>query len=239
MKKAAKAPVLWVTEAMRYFPAVYRIAYLQTLTVRAARLAAQQAFLCFAARKGEGDTLAEKERLIRLTLFCGREQCLREKFRSEDPLTQELLLSSPEDEAAFLAVKKLSKTKRIILYLYYCEDYTAAETAAVLRRGKGFVSRSLRRAQAAQKAELGEQDWKTLLPKVFAAIQPEEFVQAELSAQLAQGKQRRSPVVSGAAFGVACGRGVHYRPAVGKQTRTGSGEFGGSVTGGKPQKRRH
>lgn len=76
-----------------------------------------------------------------------------------------------------------------------------AEIAALLRRSEGAVSRTLQKVQVALKAELGEQDWKTLLQGMFAAIQPEESLRAEVETALAQGKTGRSPAVKYAAAG--------------------------------------
>ncbi|NLJ31662.1 MAG: hypothetical protein GX424_08700 [Clostridiales bacterium] len=192
--------LLWIAGIMQRISAAYRLAFLYTLRARSARAAAGRAILSLAAEKPGRSETEQKDRLFRLALAFAREQKLRALFRGEEREARPFF--APEQEAAFAAVAKLSKTNRIILYLYYEEDYDMARIAGLLHRRERHVAAALKKSLAALNAEPGGRDWESLLPILFRAVQPEEALRAEIGEQLAQGKRRRGPAVQYAAAGV-------------------------------------
>ena len=64
----------------------------------------------------------------------------------------------PEDRGLFETVMGLPEKYRVVLHLYYFEDYSVKETAALLSVTEGSVKTRLSRARAMLK-EILREDW--------------------------------------------------------------------------------
>ncbi len=70
----------------------------------------------------------------------------------------ELPFEAPEDKGLFEAVMRLPDKYRVVIHLYYFEDYAVSEIAAILRRSEGTVKSQLNRGRMLLKNMLKE-DW--------------------------------------------------------------------------------
>lgn len=187
--------------ASRLTGMVYRIAYLQTGSVYDAQLAAKQAFARYRTEKRGTGQQEQRDRLARLTLRCGREQMLRSLFRGADPLRQEALFQAPESEAMFRTVQKMTTTQRIILYLYYKEDYKLEALAVLLRRAERAVGKALQKAEESLSHLFGQEEWNPLLLQMFEEIPMAGSLQDEIETQMVQGGGRKKITAKYAVFG--------------------------------------
>ncbi len=80
----------------------------------------------------------------------------RNKVPWEDYMN-ELAFEAPEDSRLFEAVMKLPDQYRVVIHLYYYEDYSVREIAEILRRREGTVKSQLSRARALLKSMLMEE----------------------------------------------------------------------------------
>ncbi len=80
----------------------------------------------------------------------------RNKVPWEDYMN-ELTFEVPEDSRLFEAVMHLPDKYRIVIHLYYYEEYSVREIAAILRCREGTVKSQLSRARALLKSTLMEE----------------------------------------------------------------------------------
>ena len=69
----------------------------------------------------------------------------------------ELPFEEPEDSRLFEAVMRLPDKYRIVVHLFYYEDYTIAEIAQILKRREGTVKSQLNRGRKLLKTMLMEE----------------------------------------------------------------------------------
>ena len=69
----------------------------------------------------------------------------------------ELPFEEPEDNRLFEAVMRLPDKYRIVVHLFYYEDYTIAEIAQILKRREGTVKSQLNRGRKLLKTMLMEE----------------------------------------------------------------------------------
>ena len=69
----------------------------------------------------------------------------------------ELTFEAPEDSRLFEAVMRLPDKYRIVIHLFYYEDYTIAEIAQILKRREGTVKSQLNRGRKLLKTMLMEE----------------------------------------------------------------------------------
>lgn len=71
---------------------------------------------------------------------------------------EELEFVQPEDKSLFQAVMELPEKYRLVIHLFYYEEYSIAEIAALLRSTQGTVKAQLSRGRKLLKSMLTE-DW--------------------------------------------------------------------------------
>ena len=69
-----------------------------------------------------------------------------------------LEFSQPEDRALFESVMKLPRKYRIVIHLFYYEEYAIGEISQILRCSPGTVKSQLSRGRKLLKSKLTE-DW--------------------------------------------------------------------------------
>lgn len=69
----------------------------------------------------------------------------------------ELEFEAPDDRGLFETVMHLPKKYRIVVHLYYYEEYTVEEISGILNTPAGTVKSQLSRARALLKKELMEE----------------------------------------------------------------------------------
>lgn len=88
--------------------------------------------------------------LLRVTVNQCRKVSVSSWFRKSMPLedyVESLKYEDPEESALFFAVMGLPKKYRIVVHLYYYEDYSTAEIAELLKINESTVRTRLRRAR--------------------------------------------------------------------------------------------
>jgi len=76
--------------------------------------------------------------------------------RALEDYADSLAFEMPEDRELFDAVMRLHEKYRIVIHLFYYEDYSIREIAEVLGTGEGTVKSRLSRARKQLKAQLTE-----------------------------------------------------------------------------------
>ena len=80
----------------------------------------------------------------------------KRKTSSLEELTQEPVFTTPEKSSLYDAVKELPQKNRLIVYLYYFEDYSVKEVAQIMELSESAVQNRLFRAREKLKEILKE-----------------------------------------------------------------------------------
>ncbi len=144
-----KLPVEYLAE--RYYNALYRIAFQVTKSREDAEDVAQDTFMIYYKTNKQ----FEDEEHIRAWLFriaINRAKNIVSSFwhrnrESFDEYRQELVFEQDEDSELFDAVMKLPKKYRIVIHLYYFEDYSIKEISQIISSKEGTVKSRLSRAR--------------------------------------------------------------------------------------------
>ena len=135
----------------RYYYALYRIAFQVTKSREDAEDVAQDAFMIYYKTNKQ----FEDEEHIRAWLFrvtINRAKNIVGSFwhRNRESFydyRRELVFERDEDSDLFDAVMKLPKKYRIVIHLYYFEDYSVKEISEILCTKEGTVKSQLSRAR--------------------------------------------------------------------------------------------
>lgn len=140
----------------RYSDMVYRLALARTKKKEDAEDVFQEVFLRL--MKEEKPFFGEehlKAWLIRVTINCSRKIFCSSWFRKTVPLDEKIPVEWSEQSETLDAVLSLPKTDRTIIYLYYKEDYSLKEIAAILHMNESTVRSRLSRARTKLREKLG------------------------------------------------------------------------------------
>ena len=150
--------------ARRFAPSVYRLAYARTGHRADAEDVMQTVLLRLFEQKAEFESEDHmKHWLLRVSVNESRKMLRSFWRRTAVPLEEWHELTAPEDrERAELmgAVMALEPKYRLVIYLYYYEGLSVAETAAALRANPSTVQTWLLRARARLRKELSEEEEK-------------------------------------------------------------------------------
>lgn len=107
----------------------------------------------------------EKAWIIRTTINTCKDHLRSAFFRRTVALEEAATMAAPQipDSAILDAVKTLPENYRISIYLYYYEEYSAAEIAAILRKSEATIHQYLSRGRRKLRAYLTDQQ-KEVLP---------------------------------------------------------------------------
>lgn len=145
-----------------YADAVYRLAYARTGSREDAEDVTQETFLRL-VRTGPRFRDGEHCRawLLRVAMNCAADLHRSAWRRHTRPLEEaEQLAAVPEETAGGVmeAVLALPERYRAVVHLYYYEELSAAEIAAILGKREGTVNTRLCRARAMLRAKLEEEE---------------------------------------------------------------------------------
>lgn len=145
-----------------YADAVYRLAYARTGSREDAEDVTQETFLRL-VRTGPRFRDGEHCRawLLRVAMNCAADLHRSAWRRHTRPLEEaEHLTISPEEpgNGVMEAVLALPERYRTVVHLYYYEELSAAEIAAILGKREGTVNTRLCRARAMLRAKLEEEE---------------------------------------------------------------------------------
>ena len=151
-----KLPVEELVE--RYYYSLYRIAFQITKSREDAEDVAQDAFMIyFKTNKQFEDEEHIRAWLFRVTINCAKNivsSFWHRNRESFDEFRLELVFEQDEDSVLFDAVMKLPKKYRIVIHLYYFEDYSIRNISEILRSKEGTVKSQLSRARKMIEATL-------------------------------------------------------------------------------------
>lgn len=144
-----------------YAPRLFRVAYAVCQNREDAEDAAQDAILRYCANQKEFESQEHiKAWLIRVTV--NRAKDIRSSFwrRNRTDWQEELSALSFEQEAdgrLFEAVMALEEKYRVVIHMYYYEEYDIAQICRILRCPQGTVKSRLSRGRTLLKATLKEE----------------------------------------------------------------------------------
>ena len=135
----------------RFAGMVYRLAYAKTGSRSDADDVFQEVFLRYVRKRPmwESDDHA-KAWFLRVTVNCANSLLASPFRRRSVPLLEESAVPPPRPEAGAdlaRAVSRLPRAYREVVHLFYYEDYSCAQIAAVLHRREATVRMQLTRAR--------------------------------------------------------------------------------------------
>ena len=136
--------------ARQYGPAVYRLAFARTGSRADAEDVMQEVFVRLLKAKPDfADREHAKAWLLRVAANCANDLFRAPWRRREEPLSEMLSApEGPEPGGVVEAVLALPPKYRTVVHLYYYEDLSVAEIAAILGKSEGAVKSRLFRARA-------------------------------------------------------------------------------------------
>ena len=145
-----------------YGDMVYRLAYAQTRSRHDADDIFQEVFLQTVRKRPVFDSEEhEKAWLLRVAINRAKDVSgafWRRNRVSWESYMDELEFVQPEDRSLFEAVMRLPEKYRIVIHLFYYEDYSVEEISAVLHRRSGTVKSQLSRGRKLLKSMLTEDE---------------------------------------------------------------------------------
>ena len=136
--------------ARQYGPAVFRLAYARTGSRADAEDVMQEVFVrLLKARPDFADREHARAWLLRVAANCANDWFRAPWRRREEPLSPALPApdDGPEEGGLVEAVLALPAKYRVVVHLYYYEDMSVAEIAALLGKSQGGIKSRLFRAR--------------------------------------------------------------------------------------------
>ncbi len=146
----------------RYAGAVYRVAFHSCKNQADAEDVVQNVFLKLCREKKEFESEEHLRRwLLRVAVNESKKLVCSAWFRKSVPLEEfagTLDFEAPEESELFLAVMALPKKYRVAVYLFYYEDYTVRDVAAMCGLKESTVQTRLQRAREKLKETLAQKN---------------------------------------------------------------------------------
>lgn len=141
----------------RYKDTVFKIAYTYCKNRNDAEDVFQEVFLRYFKKQPVFDSLEyEKAWFIRVTINCCKKLLLSSWFKKTLPLEDNLTFQTPEESNLFYAVMELPLKYRIVVHLFYYEDYKIRDIAGITSQKETTVATQLQRARHLLKNKLLE-----------------------------------------------------------------------------------
>lgn len=120
--------------------------------------ALQMTFIKYHHQSGEFENEEHIRRWLFKTVFNQAKDLRRSFWRrnrtSLDEVAQDAAFEKPEDQELFMAVGQLPEKERMVLQLYYFENYSTKEMAQLLGQSEAAIRKRLSRARAKLKSLL-------------------------------------------------------------------------------------
>lgn len=139
----------------RYSDMVYRLAFARTGNTADAEDVYQEVFLRYL--RSDPQFTSEEHRkawLLRVTVNCAGDLHRAVQRRRTVPLEEGAWVPGPEPDGILEAVLTLPEVYRVPIHLFYYEELSVAEIAALLGRSEGAVKTRLSRARDLLRAQL-------------------------------------------------------------------------------------
>lgn len=131
-----------------YGKMVYRLAYSQTRSVADAEDLYQEVFLRYFQKRPRFESEEHRKAwLLRVTVNRARSLFASAWFRKTVPLEECALFTQPEEKQLDEALRQLPQKDRTLLHLFYYEELSVKEIAALLQRKESTVRTQLTRAR--------------------------------------------------------------------------------------------
>ncbi len=145
----------------QFAPSVYRLAYARTGRREDAEDVMQEVFLRLVRKKPEfRDDEHCRAWLLRVAANCAKDLFRCAWRRNTVEMDEELPSPEPEEEGMLAAVLELPESYRIPIHLFYYEELSVAEIAAILGKSEGAVRTRLSRARELLRARMkGEHEY--------------------------------------------------------------------------------
>ncbi|KPU45771.1 ECF RNA polymerase sigma factor SigE [Oxobacter pfennigii] len=141
-----------------YATMVYRLAYAQVRNKADADDIFQEVFLRYVKNvKNFNSKEHEKFWLIRTTVNCSKNLWRSAWFRKTVPLDDKLVFEGSAENTLTSELCKLPEKFRIVLHLFYYEDFSVAKIAEILGQKEPTIRTWLTRARVALGKSLGEE----------------------------------------------------------------------------------
>lgn len=138
-----------------YRSSVYRISYCQLRNRADAEDVTQEVFLRLYISPPEYTEDAQARAwLIRVAINRCRDLLRSRRYRQYEELSEEIPAVSPEEQRLLSVIGQLKPKLRCVMYMYYYEEYTVKEIAALLKITQTAVTSRLMRGRAELKALL-------------------------------------------------------------------------------------
>ena len=133
---------------------VYRIALSYTGCPHDAQDISQEVFLRLIRWIDRIKIGSERAWLVKVTINCCKTLCSSYNRRNTRALMETDTISSPEESSLSESILSLPEEYRVVVYLYYYENYSTKEIAQLLCISQSAVTTRLHRARQRLKEEL-------------------------------------------------------------------------------------
>lgn len=132
----------------KYKDCVYKTAYTYCKNSHDAEDIFQEVFLKYLkSRPVFNDAVHEKAWFIRVTVNCSKNLLKSSWFTKTSSLDENILCEDKEEKILIDSVMRLPKKYRIVVYLYYYEEYSIEEISKLLKRKVSTIQTQLKRAR--------------------------------------------------------------------------------------------
>ena len=143
----------------KYSDMVYRLAYSYTNSKYESDEIYQEVFLKYLQSKKEFKNEEHKKAwLIRVTINSCKKLWLSSWKRKVIPLDDEIKFEMEEDIGLYNEIKKLPKKYRVVIHLFYYEQYSVKDISKILKQKESTIRTWLTRARKLLKNYIKEED---------------------------------------------------------------------------------
>lgn len=144
----------------KYSNMVYRLAYFYTNSKYDADDIYQDVFLKYLQNKKQFENEEHKKAwLIRVTINCCKKLWLSSWKRKIIPLDDEIKFEMEENIGLYNEIKKLPKKYRVVIHLFYYEQYSVKDISKILKQKESTIRTWLTRARKMLKNYIKEEDF--------------------------------------------------------------------------------
>jgi len=143
-----------------YGTMVYRLAFFYTNSKYDADDIYQDVFLKYLQNKKQFKNEEHKKAwLIKVTINSCKKLWLSSWKRKTDLLSEEIKFETEEDIGLYNEIKKLPKKYRVVIHLFYYEQYSIKEIGLILKQKESTIRTWLTRARKLLKNQIKEEDF--------------------------------------------------------------------------------
>ena len=144
----------------KYSNMVYRLAYFYTNSKYDVDDIYQDVFLKYLQNKKQFENEEHKKAwLIRVTINCCKKLWLSSWKRKIIPLDDEIKFEMEENIGLYNEIKKLPKKYRVVIHLFYYEQYSVKDISKILKQKESTIRTWLTRARKLLKNYIKEEDF--------------------------------------------------------------------------------